>query len=161
MQLASITESSTKDVSQELLEILVFIMNQLFRLWISFALYFFLQGLTIICSKRGGDVFLQSHSSWLQTVPAKPEGILFKFVPITSLLTGIPGSGYLSHAINLYLRCKCFNAQSMDLKLVLRPLFIFQFFLCQKYLRIYVLFFDINFISLHTCNDKQKEDPNG
>ncbi|KAL6000579.1 hypothetical protein ACLOJK_024278 [Asimina triloba] len=38
------------------------------------------------------------------TVPAKPDAILFKFVPITSLLTGIPGSGYLSHAINLYLR---------------------------------------------------------
>lgn len=31
---------------------------------------------------------------------------MFKFVPITSLLTGIPGSGYLSHAINLYLRYK-------------------------------------------------------
>ena len=31
---------------------------------------------------------------------------MFKFIPITSLLTGIPGSGYLSHAINLYLRCK-------------------------------------------------------
>ncbi|KAK8493018.1 hypothetical protein V6N12_000309 [Hibiscus sabdariffa] len=46
------------------------------------------------------------HSNWLQTVPAKPEGISFKFVPITSLLTGIPGSGYLSHAINLYLRYK-------------------------------------------------------
>ncbi|KAH9679990.1 MACPF domain-containing protein [Citrus sinensis] len=64
------------------------------------------RGLTIVCSKRGGDVFLQNHSSWLQTVPAKPEGILFKFVPITALLTGIPGSGYLSHAINLYLRYK-------------------------------------------------------
>ncbi|KAE8725913.1 P-loop containing nucleoside triphosphate hydrolases superfamily protein isoform 1 [Hibiscus syriacus] len=63
-------------------------------------------GLTIISSKRGGTVFLHSHSNWLQTVPAKPEGILFKFVPITSLLTGIPGSGYLSHAINLYLRYK-------------------------------------------------------
>ncbi|KAG4209979.1 hypothetical protein ERO13_A02G015800v2 [Gossypium hirsutum] len=76
MQLASIAETSSKD------------------------------GLTIICSKRGGNVFLHSHSNWLQTVPAKPEGILFKFVPITSLLTGIPGSGYLSHAINLYLRYK-------------------------------------------------------
>ncbi|KAM7277589.1 hypothetical protein ACFE04_004723 [Oxalis oulophora] len=62
MQLSSFTETSTKD------------------------------GLTLICSKRGGDVFLQNHSHWLQTVPAKPEGILFKFVPITSLLTGIPGS---------------------------------------------------------------------
>nr|DAD24225.1 TPA_asm: hypothetical protein HUJ06_025688 [Nelumbo nucifera] len=63
-------------------------------------------GLTIICSKRGGDVYCHSHYSWLQTVPAKPDAILFKFVPITSLLTGIQGSGYLSHAINLYLRYK-------------------------------------------------------
>ncbi|KAM6545677.1 hypothetical protein CsatB_026413 [Cannabis sativa] len=63
-------------------------------------------GLTIICSKRGGDVFLHSHSSWLQTVAAKPEAIHFKFVPIISLLTGVSGSGYLSHAINLYLRYK-------------------------------------------------------
>ncbi|GMY32184.1 MACPF domain-containing protein At4g24290-like [Fagus crenata] len=76
MQLTSISETSSKD------------------------------GLSIVCSKRGGDVFLHGHSSWLQTVPAKPEAILFKFVPITSLLTGIPGSGYLSHAINLYLRYK-------------------------------------------------------
>ncbi|MED6157633.1 hypothetical protein PIB30_025068 [Stylosanthes scabra] len=63
-------------------------------------------GLTIICSKRGGDMFKNSHSNWLQTVPSNPEAILFKFVPISSLLTGIPGSGYLSHAINLYLRYK-------------------------------------------------------
>uniref|UniRef100_A0A1D1ZBC6 MACPF domain-containing protein At1g14780 n=1 Tax=Anthurium amnicola TaxID=1678845 RepID=A0A1D1ZBC6_9ARAE len=64
------------------------------------------EGLTIICSKRGGDVYLGSHSKWLQTVPAMPDAILFKFVPITSFLTGVPGSGYLSHAINLYLRYK-------------------------------------------------------
>ncbi|KAJ1407330.1 Membrane attack complex component/perforin [Sesbania bispinosa] len=63
-------------------------------------------GLTIICSKRGGDVYKHTHSNWLQTVPSNPEAILFKFVPISSLLTGIPGSGYLSHAINLYLRYK-------------------------------------------------------
>ncbi|KAM3327387.1 MACPF domain-containing protein [Capsicum chacoense] len=76
MQFTSITETSSKD------------------------------GLTIIWSKRGGDVFAQSHSKWLQTVAAYPDGILFRLVPITSLLTGIPGSGYLSHAINLYLRYK-------------------------------------------------------
>ncbi|XP_052190320.1 MACPF domain-containing protein At4g24290-like [Diospyros lotus] len=64
------------------------------------------EGLTIIWSKRGGDVFSNIHSKWLQTVPANPEAILFRFVPITSLLTGVPGSGYLSHAINLYLRYK-------------------------------------------------------
>lgn len=63
-------------------------------------------GLTITCSKRGGDVRIPSHSKWLQTVPKNPDAIMFKFVPITSLLTGIPGSGYLSHAINLYLRYK-------------------------------------------------------
>jgi hypothetical protein len=76
MQFTSITETSSKD------------------------------GLTLIWSKRGGDVFSHSHSQWLQTVSANPEAILFKFVPITSLLTGVPGSGYLSHAINLYLRYK-------------------------------------------------------
>ncbi|KAM7489217.1 hypothetical protein LguiB_026701 [Lonicera macranthoides] len=76
MQFTSITETSSKD------------------------------GLTLIWSKRGGDVFSHSHSKWLQTVSANPEAIIFKFVPITSLLTGVPGSGYLSHAINLYLRYK-------------------------------------------------------
>lgn len=63
-------------------------------------------GLTVTCSKRGGEAYLPNHSKWLQTVAKKPDAIMFKFVPITSLLTGIPGSGYLSHAINLYLRYK-------------------------------------------------------
>ncbi|KAK7387594.1 hypothetical protein VNO78_28506 [Psophocarpus tetragonolobus] len=63
-------------------------------------------GLTIICSKRGGNMLHHSHSNWLQTMASNPEAILFKFVPISSLLTGIPGSGYLTHAINLYLRYK-------------------------------------------------------
>ncbi|ONK58768.1 uncharacterized protein A4U43_C09F16450 [Asparagus officinalis] len=63
-------------------------------------------GITVVCSKRGGDAYLCNHSKWLQTVPITPDAILFKFVPITSLLTGVPGSGYLSHAINLYLRYK-------------------------------------------------------
>ncbi|KAK6930641.1 Membrane attack complex component/perforin (MACPF) domain [Dillenia turbinata] len=76
MQLASVTETSSKD------------------------------GLILIWSKRGGDVLQRSHSSWLQSVAENPDAILFKFVPITSLLTGIPGSGYLSHAINLYTRYK-------------------------------------------------------
>lgn len=76
MQLTSITETSSKD------------------------------GLAIVCSKRGGNVFLHKHYQWLQTVSSNPDAILFKFVPITSLLAGIPGNGYLSHAINLYLRYK-------------------------------------------------------
>ncbi|PHT72901.1 hypothetical protein T459_23686 [Capsicum annuum] len=64
------------------------------------------KGLTMIWSKRGGDIFAQSHSKWLQTVVAYPDSILFRLVPITLLLTGIPGSGYLSHAINVYLHYK-------------------------------------------------------
>ncbi|CAL9169433.1 MACPF domain-containing protein At4g24290-like [Musa acuminata AAA Group] len=64
------------------------------------------EGLSVICSKRGGNVCTSNHSEWLQTVQSSPDAILFKFIPITSLLTGIQGSGYLSHAINLYLRYK-------------------------------------------------------
>ncbi|KAK9146037.1 hypothetical protein Sjap_005940 [Stephania japonica] len=76
MQLSSVTETSSKD------------------------------GLAIVCSKRGGEPYLHSHHKWLQSVQHNPDAIAFKFVPITSLLSGIPGSGYLSHAINLYLRYK-------------------------------------------------------
>jgi hypothetical protein len=35
-----------------------------------------------------------------------PDLINVKAVPITSLVKGVAGAGYLSHAINLYLRCK-------------------------------------------------------
>jgi len=64
---------------------------------------------TVIYSKRGGNTAVGSHSEWLLTVPATPDVINVKAVPITSLLKGVPGAGYLSHAINLYLRCKCSN----------------------------------------------------
>eukprot|EP00252_Welwitschia_mirabilis_P024121 TRINITY_DN7033_c0_g1_i1.p1 TRINITY_DN7033_c0_g1~~TRINITY_DN7033_c0_g1_i1.p1 ORF type:complete len:602 (-),score=94.74 TRINITY_DN7033_c0_g1_i1:307-2112(-) len=63
-------------------------------------------GLTVISSKRGGFVSLQSHCEWITTVPNHPEIIQFKFVPITSFLAGVPGSGFLNQAINLYLRYK-------------------------------------------------------
>jgi hypothetical protein len=36
----------------------------------------------------------------------EPDVISMSFIPITSLLNGVPGSGFLSHAINLYLRCE-------------------------------------------------------
>lgn len=48
-----------------------------------------------------------------------PDAVVFKFVPITSLLNGILGSGYLSHAINLYLRCMFFRFSYFQM-----PLFI-------------------------------------
>ncbi|CAI0421907.1 unnamed protein product, partial [Linum tenue] len=46
------------------------------------------------------------HSDWCHTVQLEPEVISMSFVPITSLLSGIDGSGFLTHAINLYLRYK-------------------------------------------------------
>lgn len=64
-----------------------------------------MQGVTVIYSKRGGNTTVSSHSEWLLTVPAMPDVINVKLVPITSLIRGVPGTGFLSHAINLYLRC--------------------------------------------------------
>lgn len=72
-------------------------------------LLFFLahvQGVTVIYSKRGGNTTVSSHAEWLPTVPAAPDVINAKLVPITSLLRGVAGTGFLSHAINLYLRCE-------------------------------------------------------
>ncbi|XP_004503342.1 MACPF domain-containing protein At1g14780 [Cicer arietinum] len=63
-------------------------------------------GITVICAKRGGDTQVSSHSEWLLTVPSKADAVDFSFIPITSLLKGLPGRGFLSHAINLYLRYK-------------------------------------------------------
>ncbi|XP_057992701.1 MACPF domain-containing protein At1g14780 isoform X1 [Hevea brasiliensis] len=63
-------------------------------------------GITVICTKRGGDLSAKSHCEWLLTVPSKPDAIHYNFIPITSLLNGVLGKGFLSHAINLYLRYK-------------------------------------------------------
>ncbi|KDP42447.1 hypothetical protein JCGZ_00244 [Jatropha curcas] len=60
-----------------------------------------------IYKRRGGsDNKVLSHSDWLHTVQFEPDVISMSFIPITSLLNGVPGSGFLSHAINLYLRYK-------------------------------------------------------
>ncbi|XP_043706353.1 MACPF domain-containing protein At4g24290 [Telopea speciosissima] len=57
--------------------------------------------------RRGGsDNKNLPHKEWLHTVQSEPDVISMSFVPITSLLNGVPGSGFLSHAINLYLRYK-------------------------------------------------------
>ncbi|XP_010520785.1 PREDICTED: MACPF domain-containing protein At4g24290 [Tarenaya hassleriana] len=62
----------------------------------------------VFMSKRrgGSDNRNLSHNEWLQTVQMEPDSISMSFIPITSLLNGVPGSGFLSHAINLYLRYK-------------------------------------------------------
>jgi len=63
-----------------------------------------------MCKRRGGnDNRNLMHNEWLQTVQMEPDVISMSFIPITSLLNGVPGSGFLSHAINLYLRCKPIN----------------------------------------------------
>ncbi|KAI4342237.1 hypothetical protein MLD38_026883 [Melastoma candidum] len=62
--------------------------------------------IVIICKRRGGENRHLSHIHWLNTVQHEPDVISMSFVPITSLLGGVPGSGFLSHAINLYLRYK-------------------------------------------------------
>ncbi|EFJ27326.1 hypothetical protein SELMODRAFT_95546 [Selaginella moellendorffii] len=60
----------------------------------------------IIFRRRGGSNLLKSHNEWLKTVADAPDVISMTFVPITSLLNGVLGSGFLSHAVNLYLRHK-------------------------------------------------------
>ncbi|KAI3800853.1 hypothetical protein L1987_28952 [Smallanthus sonchifolius] len=59
-----------------------------------------------IHDRRGGIDKGQSHKNWLSTVPQAPNVISMSFVPIMALLSGVQGSGFLSHAINLYLRYK-------------------------------------------------------
>ncbi|XP_057750428.1 MACPF domain-containing protein At4g24290-like [Arachis stenosperma] len=65
------------------------------------------QDTKFMCKRKGGSrkKFL-SHNEWCQTVWSQPDVISMSFIPITSLLSGINGSGYLTHAINLYLRYK-------------------------------------------------------
>lgn len=71
---------------------------------------FLLQDIVSIRKRRGGsDIKNLSHNEWLQSVQLEPDVITMSFIPITSLLNGVPGSGFLSHAINLYLRCEPFS----------------------------------------------------
>ncbi|KAK8969832.1 MACPF domain-containing protein NSL1 [Platanthera guangdongensis] len=56
--------------------------------------------------RRGGINTNQSHSQWLSTISEAPDVISMSFISIASLLNGIPDSGFLTHAINLYLRYK-------------------------------------------------------
>jgi len=67
-----------------------------------------MQGVDIIPKRRGGDINTgKSHQDWLSTISRIPDVIAMTFVPISSLLGGVPGSGFLSQAIKLYLRCMC------------------------------------------------------
>ncbi|KAH6776831.1 MAC/Perforin domain-containing protein [Perilla frutescens var. hirtella] len=63
--------------------------------------------ITFFWRRRGGSSDRNMpHNKWCQTVQLEPEVISMSFIPIASLLSGIDGSGFLGHAINLYLRYK-------------------------------------------------------
>ncbi|ONK62570.1 uncharacterized protein A4U43_C07F5490 [Asparagus officinalis] len=64
------------------------------------------EDVTVIFRRRGGDDLVQSHSHWAKTVCFAPDVIEMTFLPITSLLDGIPGKDHLTRAINLYLEYK-------------------------------------------------------
>nr|GLL23915.1 MACPF domain-containing protein At4g24290 [Ipomoea trifida] len=69
--------------------------------------YVYKEDIMSICKRRGGSDYRNlTHNEWLHTVQLEPDAISMSFIPITSLLNGITGSGFLSHAINLYLRYK-------------------------------------------------------
>ena len=67
---------------------------------------FLTQDIVTICIRRGGVDVGQSHNQWLSTIMQSPNVISMSFVPITSLLSGVRGNGFLGHAVNLYLRCE-------------------------------------------------------
>ncbi|XWS55324.1 hypothetical protein CRYUN_Cryun10bG0165200 [Craigia yunnanensis] len=65
------------------------------------------EDISIIYKRRGGRQEMNlSHAEWLHTVQVQPDVVSMSFIPITSLLSGVPMSGFLNHAINLYLRYK-------------------------------------------------------
>uniref|UniRef100_A0A0D6QVJ2 MACPF domain-containing protein n=1 Tax=Araucaria cunninghamii TaxID=56994 RepID=A0A0D6QVJ2_ARACU len=61
---------------------------------------------TVIFRRRGGDELVQSHKEWLGTVWLAPDVINMTFVPVTSMLDGVPGKDHLKRAIDLYLEYK-------------------------------------------------------
>ncbi|XVE85602.1 hypothetical protein DITRI_Ditri17bG0103500 [Diplodiscus trichospermus] len=96
----------TKDQKQKVPEAFNIFDQQTFAFNSCYPLISTKNGITVICLKRGGDPEANSHCEWLPTVAGMPDAIQFSFIPITSLLKGVPGKGFLSHAINLYLRYK-------------------------------------------------------
>ncbi|KAI5383979.1 MACPF domain-containing protein At4g24290 isoform X1 [Lathyrus oleraceus] len=64
------------------------------------------ENLFMIHRRKGGSSKKMYHSEWLDTIDSQPDVISMHLLPLTSLLLGIRGSGFASHAINLYLRYK-------------------------------------------------------
>ncbi|KAA8547087.1 hypothetical protein F0562_003516 [Nyssa sinensis] len=65
------------------------------------------EDITFFYKRRGGNNNTSlAHKKWCQTVQLEPDVISMSLIPISSLLGGIHGNGFLSHAINVYLRYK-------------------------------------------------------
>ncbi|KAI3683178.1 hypothetical protein L1987_83678 [Smallanthus sonchifolius] len=65
------------------------------------------EDITVFWRRRGGSYGKNlDHRAWCQSVQIEPQAISMSFIPITSLLSGIDGNGFLTHAINLYIRYK-------------------------------------------------------
>ncbi|KAK7399326.1 hypothetical protein VNO78_10508 [Psophocarpus tetragonolobus] len=64
------------------------------------------KNIVLIHSRRGGSGQKMYHNEWLDTIDSEPDVIALFLLPLTSLLRSIRGSGFVSHAINLYLRYK-------------------------------------------------------
>lgn len=66
----------------------------------------YLQDVTVIFRRRGGDDLEQSYAKWARSVEGAPDVINMTFTPIVSLLEGVAGIKHLARAIDLYLECK-------------------------------------------------------
>ncbi|CAA6671493.1 unnamed protein product [Spirodela intermedia] len=64
------------------------------------------QDVTVIFRRRGGDDLVQNLSQWASSVSSSPDVINMTFLPIISLLNGLPGAKHLARAIGLYLKHK-------------------------------------------------------
>ncbi|KAJ1405006.1 Membrane attack complex component/perforin [Sesbania bispinosa] len=64
------------------------------------------ENIVMICNRRGGSCEMMRHSEWLDTIDSKPDLISLFLLPLSTLLSGTRGVGFLSHAINLYVRYK-------------------------------------------------------
>ncbi|KAF5750742.1 hypothetical protein HS088_TW03G01081 [Tripterygium wilfordii] len=64
------------------------------------------EDVTVIFRRRGGDDLEPNHTQWARTVRSSPDVIEMTFIPVTSLLDGLPGKEHLTRAISLYLEHK-------------------------------------------------------
>uniref|UniRef100_A0A1D1YCR4 MACPF domain-containing protein CAD1 n=1 Tax=Anthurium amnicola TaxID=1678845 RepID=A0A1D1YCR4_9ARAE len=64
------------------------------------------EDVTVIFRRRGGDDLVQNLAKWACSVSASPDVINMTFLPIISLLDGLPVTKHLARAIDLYLEHK-------------------------------------------------------